>query len=109
MVPGYETSDEAGVPLVMKLKKSLYGLRQSSKNWFGTMDVELAVIGFHPLKSDPRIYIHENETGFVTLTLYVDDDILFLSSSKSLLNKLKKQLITGSRCPTWARCREPSA
>ena len=29
MAPGYETNDETGVPLVMKLKKSLYGLRQS--------------------------------------------------------------------------------
>ena len=27
MAPGYETNEEAGVPLVMKLKKSLYGLR----------------------------------------------------------------------------------
>ena len=44
MVPGYETNDEAGVPLVMKLKKNLYGLRQSPKYWFGTMDVKLAVM-----------------------------------------------------------------
>ena len=29
MAPGYETNNEIGVPLVMKLKKSLYGLRQS--------------------------------------------------------------------------------
>ena len=50
MAPGYEINDEAGVPLVMKLKKSLYGLRQSPKNWFSTLDVELAVIGFRPLK-----------------------------------------------------------
>ena len=85
MAPGYETNDEAGVPLVMKLEKSLYGLRQSLKNWFGTMDVELAVIGFHPLKSDPCVYVYEDETGFVVLTLYVDD-IMFLNASKSLLN-----------------------
>ena len=29
MAPGYEINDEIGVPLVMKLKKSLYGLQQS--------------------------------------------------------------------------------
>ena len=92
MAPGYETNDEAGVPLAMKLKKGLYDLRQSPKSWFGTMDVELAVVGFRPLKSDPCVYVYEDETGFVVLTLYVAD-ILFLSASKSLLNKLKKKIM----------------
>ena len=32
MAPGYERSNESGVPLVMKLNKILYGLRQSPKN-----------------------------------------------------------------------------
>ena len=32
MDPGYERSNEFEVPLVMKLKESLYGLRQSPKN-----------------------------------------------------------------------------
>ena len=36
MVPGYETYDKGDVHFVMKLKKSLYGLRQSPTNWFGT-------------------------------------------------------------------------
>jgi len=57
----------------MKRKKRLYGLRQSPKNWFGTMDHHLANIGFLPLKSDPCIYVFEDDTGFVILTPYVDD------------------------------------
>ena len=89
---GYDTNDKAGVPLVIKLKKYLYGLLQSPKNWFGTIDVELAVIGFRPLKSGPCVYIHENETGVVILTIYVDG-IPFLSASETLTNKLKKQLM----------------
>ena len=32
MTLGYETYDNSGVPFVMKLKKSLYGLRQSPKS-----------------------------------------------------------------------------
>ena len=76
----------------MKLKKSLYSLRQSPKNWFGKMDVEVTVIGFRPLKSDPCVYVYEDDTRFVILTLYVDDT-MFLSASKSLLNILKKRLM----------------
>ena len=56
------------------------------------MDVKLVVIGFRPLKLHPYVYIHEDETGFVTATLYVDD-ILFFSAGKILLNNLKKQLM----------------
>ena len=55
------------------------------------MHVELAVIGFRPLKSNYRVYVYKDETGFEILTLCIDD-ILFLSASKSLLNKLKKRL-----------------
>ena len=39
MGPGYEINNEAGVSFIIKLKKSLYGLQQSLKNWFGSMDV----------------------------------------------------------------------
>ena len=89
MAPVYEANDEAGVPLTMTLKKSLYGLRQSLKNWFSTIEVKLVVIGFHPFKSDACVYFYEDETGLIILTLYVDD-ILIFGASKSLLNKLKK-------------------
>ena len=40
------------------------------QNWFGTIDVELAVNSFRPFKSDPCVYVYEDETGFVVLTLY---------------------------------------
>ena len=53
MGPGYERSNESGVPLVMKLKKSLYGLQQSPKNWFSTKDRHPGKIEFRSLKSDP--------------------------------------------------------
>ena len=92
MAPRYETNDKAEVSLIMTLKKSLYCLRQSPKNWFGTMDVELTVIGFRPLKSGPCVYIYGHESSFVILTLYVDD-IMFLSARTTLLDKLKKQLM----------------
>ena len=56
MAPGYEKYDKSGVPFVMKLNKGLYGLRQSPKNWFSTMD-DLSKIGFRSLKSD-LIVVH---------------------------------------------------
>ena len=76
----------------MKLRKNLYGLRQSLKNCFGTMDRHLVKIGFRPLQSDPCNYVFEDDTGFVILTPYMDD-VLLLGANTQLLNILKKQLV----------------
>ena len=61
------------------------------------MDHQLSEIEFLPLKSDPCICVFKDDTGFVTLTLYVDD-VLLLGASKQPLNKLKKQLMELFRC-----------
>ena len=92
MAPVYETYDMSGVPFVMKLKKSLYALRQSPENWFGTMNDHLSNIGSRSLKSDPCVYMFEAKTGTAILTLPVDD-IFLLGNDKHLLGKLKKQLV----------------
>ena len=76
MAPGYEGSNESGVSLPMKLKKSIYGLRQSPKNWSSTMGHHLGKIGFCALKLDPCVYVYEDDSGSAILTLYVDDALL---------------------------------
>ena len=92
MAPSYERSNESGVPLIMKLKKSLYGLRQNPKNCFSTMDHHLGKIRFRSLKSDPCVYVYEDENGSAILTLYAND-VLLLGTNKQLLDKLRKQLM----------------
>ena len=92
MAPGYERNNESGVPLVMKLKKNFYGLRQSPKNWFSTMDHHLGKIGFRSLKSYPCVYVYEDDNGSAILTLY-EVDILLLGANKHLLDQPKKKLL----------------
>ena len=92
MASGDEIADTCDVPLVMKLKKRLYCLRQSPTNLVCTMDHHLAKIGFRPLKSDQCLYVSEDDSGVVILMLYVDD-ILLLGANKQLLNKPRKQLM----------------
>ena len=50
MAPGYEEFDGNGVPMVMRLLKSLYGLWQSPSNWWRTLDGHLVDIGFKSLR-----------------------------------------------------------
>ncbi|TYZ59104.1 hypothetical protein PybrP1_000200 [[Pythium] brassicae (nom. inval.)] len=58
---------------VLKLRKSLYGLRQASREWNNMFDSALKDIGFSPATADPCVYIARGERGFVYLCLYVDD------------------------------------
>ena len=56
------------------------------------MDHHLGKIGFRFLKSDPCVYVYEDENGSAIPTLYVDD-ILELGANKQLLDKLKKHIL----------------
>ena len=41
IMPGYESNHQTGGPLILKPRKSLYGLHQSLNDLFGSIDVEL--------------------------------------------------------------------
>ena len=57
MAPGYEEFNNDGVPMLMRLLESLYGLRQSPRYWCGAVDEHVVEIGFKSFKSDPCVYI----------------------------------------------------
>ena len=59
--------------LVCKLKKNIYGLKQSPRCWNVALDDHLCDIGFTQSTSDPCIYTSE---GLVLLAVYVDDVLL---------------------------------
>ena len=90
MALGYEEFDGNGVPMVMRLLKSLYGLRQSPSNWWRTLDGRLVDIGFNSLKSDPCVYIYSEGSEIVILTLYVDD-VLVVGKDVQVLERIKEK------------------
>ena len=92
MAPGYEEFSNDGVPMVMRLLKSLYGLRQSPRCWYGTVDKHVVEIGFKSLKSDPCVYIYSEGGAIYVLTLYVDD-VLLLGKDRKVLERIKRKLM----------------
>ena len=61
--------------LVCKLKKSIYGLKQSSRCWNVALDSHLKKMGFTQSTSDPCIYMDAGGDAFY-IGVYVDNIIL---------------------------------
>ena len=92
MAPGYEEFNNNRVPMVMRLLRSLYGLRQSPRCWYGTVDEHVVEIGLKSLKSDPCVYIYSEGGAIYVLTLYVDD-VLLLGKDRKVLERIKRKLM----------------
>ena len=77
---------------VCLLKKSLYGLKQSPRQWYKRFDSFMLGHGYSRSDYDSCVYHKKFLDGsFVYLLLYVDD-MLIASKSISEINKLKAQL-----------------
>jgi Reverse transcriptase (RNA-dependent DNA polymerase)/GAG-pre-integrase domain/Integrase core domain len=76
---------------VCLLVKTLYGLKQSGREWNKELDTKLKEFGFHPLRSDPCAYVRRNGDNLEIITVWVDDLLLF-ATSNDLLEKMKKEL-----------------
>ncbi|PRQ31880.1 putative RNA-directed DNA polymerase [Rosa chinensis] len=77
--------------MVCKLRKSIYGLKQASRQWYLKFDEIISDFGFVENKMDECIYLKVSGSKFIILVLYVDD-ILLASSDMTLLKDTKDML-----------------
>ncbi|CAH9145017.1 unnamed protein product [Cuscuta epithymum] len=77
---------------VCKLQKSLYGLRQASRNWYHKFTQALNGIGFRQSRADHSLFIFRQGLVTTFALIYVDDvilagnDVSHISSIKGYLN-----------------------
>ena len=76
--------------LVCKLKKSIYGLKQSPRCWNTALHNQLKKMGFVQTATDPCVYTYSGGE-VVYLGVYVDDIIVAAQSDKKLA-EVKKEL-----------------
>jgi hypothetical protein len=74
-----------------RLKKSIYGLKQASRQWYLKFDRTIRNFGFKENVDDNCVYAKFKNGRYIFLILYVDD-ILLASSDVSLLLETKKFL-----------------
>ncbi|CAI7860050.1 unnamed protein product [Closterium sp. NIES-53] len=78
-------------PSVCKLKKSLYGIKQAPRLWQQHLNKKLTEVGFRQLPHDPGMYRLDDKGSYALLVAYVDD-ILYVSSSTSLGDRIEAVL-----------------
>lgn len=91
--PGYTPKE--GVTLspnaVCKLNKSLYGLKQASRQWFLKFSSTLVSLGFQSSHSDHTLFIKRTSGRYLAILVYVDD-IIIASNNDDDMDSFKKSL-----------------
>jgi hypothetical protein len=64
---------EVGPGKAWRFKKSLYGLKQSGKNWNILLNKLLISLKFKPFEEEPCLYTRVNNGIISILFVYVDD------------------------------------
>ena len=77
--------------MVCKLKKSIYGLKQASRQWYLKFNDTITSFGFQENTVDRCIYMKVSGSKFIFLVLYVDD-ILLATNDLGLLHQTKNNL-----------------
>ena len=93
---GFTIAGEDGKHLVFKLKKSLYGLKQSGRNWNSVLHSYLVSEGFTQSQADYCVYT-KITTEYLTVVFIWVDDLIIASSCIDTLMNVKKNLGTRFR------------
>ncbi|KAA3469055.1 dynamin-related protein 4C-like [Gossypium australe] len=76
---------------VCKLVKSLYGIKQASKQWHKKFDNVMMANGFKINEYDKYVYVKPTDIGYIIICLYVDD-ILIVGSNNEMVKHTKDML-----------------
>jgi hypothetical protein len=87
--PDFEVADKR--KYVVRLVKTLYGLRQSSRKWYETLTHSLATLGFTPLETDHAVFTYHTPTDIVILAIHVDDTTI-TSNAINLLEHFQVEI-----------------
>ena len=84
--PGHKDRDPCN--FCLRLKKSLYGLKQAGQKWYDVVCQTFADLGFKKSKYDPAVfYIHSGD-DIIIMAIHVDDCTI-TGNNQVLLNKIK--------------------
>lgn len=98
LLPNFHSKRECvssllSAPKVWKLVKSLYGLRQASRQWYTKLSAIIMQLGFGQSQADHSLFVYYKGSLFIALLVYVDNMIIpgndpaYVASLKSVLDQ----------------------
>lgn len=90
---------------VLKLLRSIYGLKQAARVWYQLLKTTFAEFGFTPTPADPCLFLKKTANTWTACSVSTDD-LLVASNSVDEMATLKKKMaskfrITDMGNPSW--------
>ncbi|KAI3722512.1 hypothetical protein L2E82_33551 [Cichorium intybus] len=73
---------------VCRLRKSLYGLKQASRNWYKKFTTALLDLHFRQSKSDHSLFTYKNGGTIIAILIYVDD-VIVVGNNPNKIQEIK--------------------
>jgi hypothetical protein len=88
--------------LVWRLHRPLYGLKQSSRQWYQEVYTKFTTLGFARLEADHSVFRKGERTRPIIVAIYVDDMLIF-AESIDILTFFKRNYQIHFPYPTLAK------
>ncbi|CAI7929791.1 unnamed protein product [Closterium sp. NIES-54] len=94
--PGFTESFPAGTQ--WSLRRPVYGLRQTPREWHDTLRTTLAALGFAPATADPSLFLRTDTSLPPFYVLVYVDDLVFATADIEALTLVKPELQKRHTC-----------
>lgn len=88
ILPGFEKEQRGKV---CKLKKSLYGLKQSLRAWFKSFSSAVKIFGYHQGQVDHTLFTKHSHDGKIYILIVYVNDIIIKGDDVQEIRNLKAE------------------